>query len=681
MRRSKLGRWGLIGLLVVNLGAAPAPPSYQAVERQIQRIERAWQELSPEQNPHGDGWTRFFTTLRGELRRYAEARDADTRVAALGRIGALSRSLDGSRWSEAIALRDQLRAWLAPRVALAWAEYRLLEALPKQSSDPAQRAGWKTYIEQTLRPAVREVEASRSVAARVGALDKLNAAVIGLDRSINAVPWSKAVALAEALRALYDAPNVEVTVDAPSVLAAIGPQGIVEAGPIFFRGQWSYVTPGQILGAYFIPTPDGIHVAIRQALTSVTPIRGFQEQIAADQRGQRAARMYYFSATTRNDAVLTMTALFRLATGLQLAPGYQHGVSAAISSTPMPGGGFGRAIAGLLGFGQRRITNEVYENAIPRMRSEVVSGSQELSAIRTSESAARLNAQIRQNVPDAQTLRFGDFALTGVRLETFPSYASITGMVATTGSTARGASAPQPTSFRSVGGGITADVHLPSALDTAVPALLQSARARDVTNVVVEAPPAGQPNPPGPQVQTNVEFPDFLQRIKDQRAEGRQPQVLRLQRPSDPPRFAADAAGNLVVLVPDFTLDVPALTQTLGEPAQVYRIKSDQAEIDLQPTLEIPQDGGAPRLRARIVDVDFGRQAQVLAINESEDQARPLNALASRVVLVALGNRLTRQTIDVPIEALSGGRVRVVSASKVDPAGWMRVVLTPMPGR
>ena len=139
--------------------------------------------------------------------------------------------------------------------------------------------------------------------------------------------------------------------------------GIVEPGWIYFKDQWSYVTPGPIMGIGFVPTADGIQVSISQAMTSTTPIQGFQQQVAQDPKGQRAAKLYQFSATSRNNAILTITLLFRLATGVQLAPGYQHGISATIGSTPQPGKGLTRFIASVIGYGQRRITNEVYEGA------------------------------------------------------------------------------------------------------------------------------------------------------------------------------------------------------------------------------------------------------------------------------------------------------------------------------
>ena len=62
-----------------------------------------------------------------------------------------------------------------------------------------------------------------------------------------------------------------------------------------------------------------------------------------------------------------------------------------ISSVPQPGRSFARAIASLVGFNQARITNEVYTNAIPKMRQNVVQEAAELGAERTSQEAAIRN--------------------------------------------------------------------------------------------------------------------------------------------------------------------------------------------------------------------------------------------------------------------------------------------------
>src|SRR5262245_43362137 len=102
------------------LGAATPTPSYDSVVKRIEAIEKGWKSLTPLQNPHGEGWSRFFQEVRTELDRYANSADAEQRVQALNRLYKMANSLSNSRWLAAVELREDLRAWVAPRAALAW---------------------------------------------------------------------------------------------------------------------------------------------------------------------------------------------------------------------------------------------------------------------------------------------------------------------------------------------------------------------------------------------------------------------------------------------------------------------------------------------------------------------------------------------------------------------------------
>ncbi len=676
MIRSRLGLLvALAGTMLAGLGAGPATPSYHAIERQISKIQEEWKSLTPEQNPHGADWMDYFDALRVDLRDYARASNADARVAALNKLYAKAQALDATRWPAAWTLRDELRHWLRPRVALAWAEFRLVEALP--ADQPELREKWLAFLNNSLRPSIKDVESAGTVAAQWAALGKLHSSLDALDASRKSQDWSRSRALATALDDLYSARNVELSLDSTGVSSLIMPQGIVEPGPVFFRNQWSYVTAGPVVGIGFIPTSDGIQISVSQALTSITPVRGFQEQIAADPQGQRAAKMYQFSATTRNDAILTMVALFRVAGGLYLGPNYQHGVSANITSAPQPGGGTMRLIAALLGQNQKRITNKVYEGAIGEMRAGVVDGARELSGIRASESAARLNAQIRPYVIDAQTMGTERFRLTNLSLQTLSTHAVASGTLVAGDTAPRGAASGRPRQLSAPAAGVTADVHLPSALSSLVAGVYQDASLQDVKNIQVEPGEGGRS-----QITRNVEFADYLKAIETARAGGQQPQVVRLEKPETAPVFSADAGGNLVVLVTGLKLDVPAPEQAAkggitGPPAKVYRIQSPQAEVSLSLIEEAAAPGQPARYSLKIVAIDSGPGLQVLAITDDESQGQPLNALQARVVLAALSTRASGQAIPLPLDALPLSSFVINSVSKLDPTGWIRVVLMP----
>jgi hypothetical protein len=690
MSRNRWLRRALAGLAWVGLiAAAPATPSYVAVERAIARIEAGWQNLAPEANPHAESWRTLFEAVRRDLRAYATSEDADARLDALRRLYGVAESLGSTAWPAAAELREELRHWLRPRMALAWAEYRTLEAA--QAGGDETRDTWRAFVKDTLRPAVLAVESAASVEARSDAMRRVREAVDSVRRAPGGSPLAQSSGLMAAVDDLYNVPNVELILGRDAVASTVLQRGgIVEAGPIFFRGQWSYVTPGPVTGIGFVPTPDGIQVAISQALTSITPIQGFEQQMqAADPRAQRATKLYDFSATTRNDSILTMYVAFRMAGGLTLTPSYQHGVSAQICTTPAPGAGFGRLVASLVGYGQRRITNEVYQGAIGRMREEVVSGAQELGAIRTGEQQARLNAQLAPFLPDSRTIATGEFGLTDVSLETQADFARAAGRLFGPDRNATGASMPQPRSLLTYEPGITADVHLPSALETAIRGAYGDPRIESVRNVVIEPPTpvAGEGAPPAgqPRVETNVEYAAFVAKLDAARAENgsRAPNLLRVKRPEEAPVVSSDASGHLVVLVRDFELDLPAPSAAArgggitGPPARVYRLRSPMAEFVLDVDVVPDPQGGAPRISAKVADFNPGPRAEVLALNEDETAGRPLNPVTARVILGLFESRLTANPIEAPLATLGQQPVYLRSASALDPSGWMRLVLQP----
>ena len=145
---------------------------------------------------------------------------------------------------------------------------------------------------------------------------------------------------------------------------------LVESGPVYRKGYVSQVTAGPKTGFGLMPSDDGIAFFNSQLLTSITPITDFQNQIASDSQGQRAAKLYHFDATTYDWSELTITTVLR-PSGLQITPSYRHNINAAICSQPEPGGGVGRLIAGLIGMNQQKITDKVYEGAIGQFQQRI----------------------------------------------------------------------------------------------------------------------------------------------------------------------------------------------------------------------------------------------------------------------------------------------------------------------
>ena len=86
----------------------------------------------------------------------------------------------------------------------------------------------------------------------------------------------------------------------------------METGPVYRKGYWSQVTAGPKTGFGLLPSDDGIAFYNKQTLVSVTPITDFQNQIAADPQGQRAAKLYQFSTTSYDWSELTITTVLDL---------------------------------------------------------------------------------------------------------------------------------------------------------------------------------------------------------------------------------------------------------------------------------------------------------------------------------------------------------------------------------
>ncbi len=694
MRRFSVWKWMLaLSCLPFALGAAPAAPSYHGVTKTIETVRSEWAKPDGPEQPNATGWNTFFDALNADLQAYANAQNENDRLAALGRIYEMTLALDGVAWQPAQELRTELRAWLRPRTTLAWAIRRLthtVKGLPESSDSNVQsnRQQWIQFVDSRLGQALRKYEAASSVADRVAALDEVRDSLGALQGRNQSSPWNPSLTLESALADLFDVPNLNVSVT-PNVLqsAVARMGGVVLSGPIAFKGQVSYSTPGPIVGAGFLPSSNGIGIYISQSATTVTPIRGFQQQVAADDKGRRAAKLYYFNATSQDNNVFTVSGLFTLATGLQLSPSFQHGISAAIGSMPKEGKGFGRFIAKLVGYGQPRITQEVYEGAIGQIQQGVVQGAAELSHIKIAEKMAQANAKIAPFVVNGETAGTGHFGVTNLRMSSSPSYALVNGRVVWLGlGDEHGGSAPQPARFRTIQNGITADVHLGSILTNLSRGFLQSDRAQGVENLMILTGQAGPDAQPSEQVKVekNVDYATYLQAVKDARAANDpKVQAIRVYKPSEPPRFAADSRGYLVAIVPGMTIEVPAPEQAtqgggLGGPAaQVYRIVAPRAEFQFSFTIEPGQGANPPELKGTLQGFEPGQGVKVYAINEDEQQAQALNAFTANIIAAAVSTKLKGRPLEVQLNQLQRPGLALGEVSPLDPSGWMRIVLLP----
>lgn len=678
---------GLFG--TPSASAAPAPSTYANVEKAIRDVNHAWDRKDVPSDPNAPGWGVFFEAILGQLKTYSEAQTPESRLVPLNQLYQMSAALAPVPWQPAQTIREELRSWLRPRVQLAWAERRLndrLRGLPP-TDDPALQANrqrWVDFVGQDLGQALSRYHAASTVTQRQDGLKEIHRALGELSERNAAQPWQPSAELQAAINGLFNQPNLDITADL-SIVQPIFDAPLVTTGPVYRKGYWSQVTAGPKTGFGLLPSDDGILFYNKQLLQSTTPIHDFQNQVAADDQGRRAARMYQFSATSLDWAEQTVYALISSG-GLSLTPIASHNVNAQICTTPQAGGGFMRAIAGLVGYNQDRITNEAYQKALAEFQQRIPQEAQEEAQERIAGEIAQRNAQIQQYLIGDNLLAIQEFLVSGLSMRSRPDAVYVGGLFQSrTGDAQRGADAPQPARLAAPDSGLTADIHVGSVLTSAVDALFRRPGVQNVENVMIvthDVPP-GTPPAQAVTISTNVDFPTYLKAVEEAlKAKNPKVQALRIRRPAQPPEFAADARGFLVALVKDIEIDLPApdpSTQAgsaLGAGAKVLRMKLPQAEIALSYNVE-PRSATSYHVSGKVEDITVPPTAQVLAIRdaEAEADAKPLNRFSGALVITAVLGRLRTQPLDANLDNVRLPNLAIQSVSPVDPSGWVRVNL------
>ena len=646
----------LIGLGVgsssSSQAAAPAPPSYIGVEKTISSIRDSWSRPGAVADPNAPGWNVFFDALLNDLRTYSKADNQTDRLTALGRIYQMSVALAAVPWAPAIQVREELRQWLRPRVHLAWAERRLDETVRNlpPSSDPsiiANRQRWVDFVSNDLGQALGEYHGAATVVQRQEGLKRVHNALKSLQTHNQDRPWQPAGELQTAVNDLFNQPNLDITADV-NVVQPVFDQNLVTTGPVYRKGYWSQVTAGPKTGFGLLPSDDGIAFYNSQMLTSVTPITDFQNQIASDPQGQRAAKLYEFSATSLDAAQLTIYTVLR-SSGLTIWPAYNHNIDASICSAPEPGGGFGRLVAGLIGLNQNKITQKVYEGAVPKFRQQIPQEAQEEAQERIAGQQAERNAQLAEYLIGNNTLAFQNFLISGLTLRSRPEAVYVGGLLhSRSGDRQRGADAPQPAKLAIPDSGLTADVHLASVLNSVADGLFQRGEVQNVSNLVIvtkDVPP-GSPPQQAATIATNVTFPSYARAVDEARkANNSKVTAIRVKRPGQAPEFAVDAHGFLVTLLRDVEIEVPAPDKSsqagsmIGVPAKILRIQIPQLEVAFSYQLEEPASG-SHRIRAKVEDFAPSNNFRVLAIDNDESKPSTLNRFGGALVISAVGARL-----------------------------------------
>ena len=341
---------------------------------------------------------------------------------------------------------------------------------------------------------------------------------------------------------------------------------------------------------------------------------------------------------------------------------------------------------------QNKITQKVYEGAIGQFQQRIPQEAMEEAQERIAGEMAQRNADLSRVLIGNNTAAIQDFLITGLSLRSRPEAVYVGGLIqARSGDKQRGADSPQPARLAVPDPGLSADIHLGSALTSAVDGLFHRPDVQAVDNVMIltkDVPP-GTPPSQAVTIRTNVNFPTYL-KVAEEAAKAKNPKVtaIRIKRPPHPPEFAADARGFLVAIVRDLEIDAPApdpksqAGSVIGVPAQVLRLKIPQLETAISYQVETP----APfshRVKGKIEEFNPSPTSQVLAINDDESKAKALTRFSGALVLTALATRVRSQPINTSLDNLNLPGFAIQSISPLDPSGWVRVNLVrdrPGPG-
>src|SRR5262249_34040170 len=84
---------------------------------------------------------------------------------------------------------------------------------------------------------------------------------------------------------------------------------------------------------------------------------------------------------------------------------------------------------------------------------------------------------------------------------------------------------------------------------------------------------------------------------------------------------------------------------------------------------------GSLRLKGKIEGFNPGLTGEVIALNDDENQGRPLSRFQSAIVMTALGGMVRRRDINVDLDQLNLPGFRIQSVSPLDPTGWAGITL------
>ncbi|MBI1325357.1 hypothetical protein GC170_19505 [bacterium] len=660
--------------------AANVAPTYRNVQEQLDRLTLKADPVIVSAR----------AKLEADLRNVTNSRELDARLNAYATLQA-----DAAQWAAwagydpvAADVANALNRWIEPRL-------RSVQYAISARDTIARGDYWLTddhrrlYSEVAvpLVDALEDYEAATTAAQRFDSREKVRDLLAQARTRLQTTPWPDAQAILDTITSRWESPNMIVTVAAEGLRPMLD-RGIVTPDPVFYKGRTSYVTPRERYGYGLIPSTDAISFYIRQAMTSVTPVTDFEQQVEANRGGRILTRAYALGNTIQNDSLLTMSFAIR-PSGVAMAPSYQNNARPNLSVTPRQGGGITRAFMGMAGMDRQAIANQIYSRSIGQIQSETETSSLELGQMRANEAAAQLNGAIMPYRRGPNAFSYSKFLIDRVLTRTEPSHIHAEARLAyefpglDTIGPIDAVPPVDPVDARYV----TTAIHIPNLLENIAANYLAELASRGPTTI------GFMPDKDSDgvlEIEINGDDLHFRSALEENLRISKQPEGAAMT-PGTPlaaitlgdrkivPHFTVSDKGNLVMLLRDVRVDVasPALTLlSAGRFGSAIRIDAPSAEVEIE-FVKIAATSDQPeRLALKVLTVMLDPKAKIFTFEEPGKDPKEVSLLRKIGLVSAATAVMTSRPFDLPLDSLRlGDRVRVVSVDRLGALGWFQFVI------
>jgi len=677
---------GILASLMLTLGsftlvsAANVAPTYRNVQDQLAK-------LSPTSTAELKSAAQ---KLEDYLSKLVKTTDLDARLAAYKALRA-----DSTQWTAWSAydpaageVAIALERWIMPRLNAVEYAVAARDAIKRGDAwvTDEHKAIYKDLV-QPLTTALEQYESADKTGLRVDAREKIRDLVEKLSAKLKQTQWPDADQIIATIKSRWTSPNILFTVSAEGLRPLLDRE-IVKNESILFKGRTSYVTPRERQGYGLIPSDDSIAFYISQAMTSVTPVTDFEQQVQSNQGGRILTRGYTLGNTIQNDSVVTTSFAIR-PTGIAMSPNNQNNVRPNLAIAPKQGGGFTRAIMGLAGMNQQRIVNEIYSKSIGQIQTETEASSKELGQLRANEAASKLNEAMIPFRRSDDTMAYNKVVVERIKVRTEPTHihAEARLLYDRPGHESIGpldiAPPLDPVDQRY----ITTAIHIPNLMENLAANFFEELSSRGTTTIAFlpdnDGDGAAEIEIQSGQDLLQLAVGESLRITKQPKgaalSAGSPFAALTISEKKLVPHFTMDDKGHLVMLFKSFKMDIAAPSLTIlseGRLGGAVRIDSPGAELDME-IMNLPATATQQeRLALKVHSFQLDPRSKIYEYKLAGKEPVELSAFKKAAVLAGASAFLSSKPIDLPLDALKiGDKVSVVKVSPIGKLGWYQFVI------